>query len=353
MKKVLVWDGDETLWDGTIVDGDNPYISEEKIEHIKELHSRGVVQSIASKNILADVLDVLNKYNISDYFIAPQADFERSKSQMISSIKELLGLTKYSDFVFLDDQEFNLFEVEENCEGIIVSDVGRITSLITSHFTKENYTKEDRNRVQLYKSEIERRKVSESHSGDYIDFLSSCNMEMEVFHPKDEDIERFCDLIVRANRLSALSMQFKKEDILAIHNKDLSHSFDENYKISNEQLVACRVKDKYGDYGICGLAIVKKMLWGEIVIIGFVISCRMQGKGIGSSLLGSIINNSKIGVRAIWNETKYNAGMRKLYEWYKFKISEQSNFTTASFDKESRYAVSLPPWIDIETKLNI
>ena len=121
MKKVLVWDCDETLWEGTIVDGCKPHISEDNISHIKELHSRGVVQTIASKNLLPDVLDVLNKYEISDYFIVPQADFERSKSQMISCIKEALGLTKYSDFVFLDDQEFNLFEVEKNCEGIIVS----------------------------------------------------------------------------------------------------------------------------------------------------------------------------------------------------------------------------------------
>ena len=142
MKKVLVWDCDETLWEGTIVDGCEPKISEDTIENIKELHSRGVVQSIASKNLLPDVLDVLNKHGISDYFIVPQADFERSKSQMIYDIKETLGLTKYSDFVFLDDQDFNLFEVEKNCQGIIVSNAKKINHVISSYFTKgiQKYT---------------------------------------------------------------------------------------------------------------------------------------------------------------------------------------------------------------------
>ena len=351
MKKVLVWDCDETLWSGTIVDGDKPKIDEKIIEKIKQLHERGVVQSIASKNILSDILEVLNEYNISDYFLVPQADFERPKSQMISEIKHRLGLTKYSDFVFLDDQEHNRLEVLENCDGINCFEVGEIKEVIDKLFTKEFYTEEDKNRVQLYRSEIERNRKYKEHSGDYINFLSSCDMDMEIFHPEDKDINRFCDLIVRANRLSALGRNFSKEDILAIHNKDLSYNLTEEGFVSNEQLIACRVSDKYGDYGICALAIVKKMLWGELLIIGFVVSCRMQGKGIGSTLLGSIINNSK-SVRAFWRETKYNVGMRKLYEWYKFDFMEAGD-SIVSARLTVKNKVSLPDWLNVECSIEI
>jgi hypothetical protein len=57
-------------------------------------------------------------------------------------------------------------------------------------------------------------------------------------------------------------------------------------------------------------------------IYAFVISCRLQGKGIGSTILGLLINmnNSKV-LESSYKETEYNQGMKALFEWYKFNLS--------------------------------
>ena len=72
----------------------------------------------------------------------------------------------------------------------------------------------------------------------------------------------------------------------------------------------------------------------------------MQGKGIGSAFLGSIINQN-VGrtVHGVWVETKYNQGMRNLYLWYEFSESKLGN--KVHFSKKIDAAEGLPPWIDI------
>ena len=334
MKKVLIWDCDETLWVGTVVDGDDVFITPRMYSAVRELHARGVVQSIASRNHLDDVRKALSEFEVSDMFLVPQADFQRPKSQMVQHVKDELGIARYEDIAFVDDQEFNRVEVGQNCPGVLCIAPEMLSEAIEEHFSKDSYTEDDRRRVQRYRSEIERKKGATSYEGDYIGFLGSCGMELEIFNPSVKEMVRFVDLVARANRMSAID-----GDVSAKSLWDTFHR-------SPESLLAINVKDKFGGYGTCGVAVLHAETPADCFVRALVISCRMQGKGIGSAFLGSIINQN-VGrtVHGVWVETKYNQGMRNLYLWYEFSESKLGN--KVHFSKKIDAAEGLPPWIDI------
>ena len=48
--KCLVWDLDNTLWHGTLIEDDNVFLRDNVLDIIKTLDERGILQSIASKN---------------------------------------------------------------------------------------------------------------------------------------------------------------------------------------------------------------------------------------------------------------------------------------------------------------
>jgi len=105
--------------------------------------------------------------------------------------------------------------------------------------------------------------------------------------------------------------------------------------------------DDYGEAGIRGVP-----LCNDATIDLLVISCRLQGKGLGSAFLGTIINQH-VGrtIKAIWEQTEYNAGVKSLYEWYGFAFEETSSIVTAT--KHVADLVTLPDWIIMEDAYGI
>ena len=91
--KCIVWDLDNTMWKGTLVeDGAKEIKLNEKIKEILiELDNRGILLSIASKNNEEDVLEVLKNFEILDYFLFPQISWN-PKSQAIANIAKQLNI---------------------------------------------------------------------------------------------------------------------------------------------------------------------------------------------------------------------------------------------------------------------
>ena len=47
--KCVVWDLDNTIWDGILIEGKEVKLMQEAVDVIKELDRRGILQSISSK----------------------------------------------------------------------------------------------------------------------------------------------------------------------------------------------------------------------------------------------------------------------------------------------------------------
>lgn len=331
MKKLLVWDGDETLWNGTILEGDDVTLPEGRFELCQELFNRGVVQSVASFNTIADVEAALHRFGLSNFFLVPQASLDGvSKSDMITIIKEQLNISKYSDIVFVDDNPHNREEVRISTHCMVIAP-DEIEPAVLDFFTKSEYTQEDRDRVRMYQSEIARSVAGQAHGEDKIEFLKSLHLRANISLASNEQMPRVHQLIERANRLAA---------------KHPSKTSDNDH----EKWVLTAVDD-FGDYGLSGV-IYTQSIYPVLYIDILVISCRLQGKGLGSAFLGSLINyavskqHERISIMYI--ETEYNVGIRSLLEWYKFNITRPGDGHSLIADLELTGYVQLPDWITLE-----
>lgn len=333
MLKCLIWDADETLWDGTITEGE-VVLPPGRYELCAELCRRGVVQAIASKNNISDILLKLEQFNLTPFFVANQADFDLPKSVMIEDIVQTLGLSKFSDVVFIDDQDFNLAEVNHSLPDVITALPTEIDSIVEKYFTKSSYNEEDEHRVRRYKEEVVRKTASHAYGSNYQEFLKNCGLQLELSRASDEDMPRVLDLVKRANRMSVLAQDFTPEQL-----SERQH-----------QIIVAKVKDNFGDYGLTGIVIASEdgSIVNSVNLLGIVISCRMQGKGIGSSILGSIINaNQGKLIECFYRETEYNQGMKALFDWYKFSTELTKVEGTTRFVNTINEPVSLPEWVKI------
>ncbi len=330
MKKLLAWDGDETLWQGTLVEGAAPVLPPGRAKLCRELSERGVLQSLATHNRPDDVQAALYALGLDQYFLFNQAAFEVSKSAMVSAIVSAYDLSRLSDVVFVDDTPFNRAEVKQALPAVTVISPDELPAAVQEHFTKEQYTEEDRLRVRRYQSEQQRQQAAQAYGDDYQAFLRDCKLVMRVHCGWPNDHARVVDLAQRANRMAALARPFTPAELQRL----------------GPWTWTARVQDKFGDYGLSAFVIARPTTPYQTTIEAVVISCRLQGRGIGSALLGHVLNHQPLRTRVMvrWAETEHNAGMRGLFEWYHFQCNGTTQMQAELLITNT---VALPGWITI------
>ena len=84
--KLVIWDLDETFWEGTLSETTIKKI-DWNINFVKKLTENGIVNSICSKNDFNEAKRCLLDLMIWDYFIFPEIQWS-SKGQLVKSIIE-------------------------------------------------------------------------------------------------------------------------------------------------------------------------------------------------------------------------------------------------------------------------
>ena len=108
--KCIVWDLDNTIWDGTLTESKNVKLKHYIKDIIGELDARGILNSIASKNNYGDAVEKLKEFGIYEYFLYPEINWN-PKSSSIANIQKNLNIG-IDTFMFIDDQQFELDEVK-------------------------------------------------------------------------------------------------------------------------------------------------------------------------------------------------------------------------------------------------
>lgn len=126
--KCVVWDLDDTLWDGVLMEHDPCLLKRGVVDTIKELDDRGILQSIASKNEESSATEKLKLYGLSDYFLYPMINFD-SKSSSIKKIATLLNIGTDA-IAFIDDQPFERDEVSFSLPEVLCIDSDYIHELL-------------------------------------------------------------------------------------------------------------------------------------------------------------------------------------------------------------------------------
>jgi methoxymalonate biosynthesis protein len=109
MVKCLVWDLDNTLWQGILLEGDQVRLLEAVRQVIVELDARGILQSVASKNDGELAWERLEHLGVAEYFVLPQIGWG-PKSDSVRRIAEGLNFA-HRALAFIDDQPTECAEV--------------------------------------------------------------------------------------------------------------------------------------------------------------------------------------------------------------------------------------------------
>jgi len=272
--KLIIWDMDETFWQGTLSEGEIQPIKE-NINIIKELTNRGIINSIASKNNFEDVKNKLEELNIWNYFVFPSISWD-SKYKMVEEIITQIHL-RPNNILFIDDNHLNLEEVKYYFPEINAA-TPQIISGILSHLSFKGKDDSNHSRLNQYKL-LEKQSVAVKNFSDNKDFLMSCEIKVMISDIDEKNFERVFELINRTNQLNFTKIRFEnKNDFKKILN-------NENYE--NKCIAA---KDKIGDYGIIGFYCLDKI---NNTLLHYLFSCRTLNLNI-EQFIYSKLNFPKI-----------------------------------------------------------
>src|SRR5258708_23042620 len=116
--KMVIWDLDDTFWNGTLAEGGVELISSHG-ELVKTLAARGIISSIASKNDYNAAKGILEREGLWDYFVFPSISYD-PKGKRVSEIIQNASL-RPENILFIDDNILNLEEVRFFNKGIMLA----------------------------------------------------------------------------------------------------------------------------------------------------------------------------------------------------------------------------------------
>ncbi|KYC36597.1 hypothetical protein WA1_43715 [Scytonema hofmannii PCC 7110] len=302
--KCVVWDLDNTLWDGVLLEDNRVDLRNQVVDIIKTLDSRGILQSIASKNDYARAIAQLQEFGLHEYFLYPQINWN-SKSSSIQEIAKSLNLG-IDTFTFIDDQLFELEEVNFSLPEVLCVNTTELTHLLDLPEMNPRFITEDSKlRRLMYLSDIERNQSEKEFVGTQEEFLATLNMSFTISYAKEEDLQRAEELTVRTNQLNTTGYTYSYDELNYFRQSD-------KYK-----LLIASLDDKYGSYGKIGLALVEcqELVWTVKLLL---MSCRVMSRGVGTILLNYIMTlakNNNVRLRAEFVSNNRN---RMMYVSYKF-----------------------------------
>jgi FkbH-like protein len=273
--KCVVWDLDNTLWDGVLLEDGQVRVRADVVAVIQKLDERGILQSIASKNDHVTAMLRLEQAGLADYFLYPQINWN-AKSSSVRAVARLLNIG-IDTLAFVDDQPFELEEVafaapEVLC--VLAQDIGQLTS--RPEFTPRFVTDDARLRRGMYLAGVRRDEAERDFVGTSEDFLSTLDMVLTICLAQPGDLERAEELTVRTNQLNSTAVTYSIEELRAFADSP------------DHLLLVADLVDKHGSYGKIGLALVEcgAEVWTLKLLL---MSCRVMSRGVGTVLLNHVM----------------------------------------------------------------
>ncbi|MBF0099473.1 MAG: HAD-IIIC family phosphatase [Desulfobacterales bacterium] len=302
--KCVVWDLDNTLWNGTLLEDPQVELREGVLEIMQTLDKRGILQSIASKNEHTLVMKRLEELGIADYFLYPQIHWG-PKSDSIARIAQDINIG-INALAFIDDQSFEREEVAFAHPSVLCLDETQIDQMITLPELNPRFITEDSaKRRQMYLADINRKKIEDNFEGPKEDFLATLEMVLTIGTPRSEDLKRAEELTVRTNQLNTTGYTYSHDELDFFRHSD------------RHRLLIAGLEDKYGTYGKIGLVLIEcdPKAW---MIKLLLMSCRVMTRGVGTVLINHIRNEARNNGVRLLAEMISNDRNRMMYMTYKF-----------------------------------
>jgi FkbH-like protein len=354
-KKCVVLDLDNTLWGGIIgEDGlggiqlgdDFPGKAYRDFQrHLLYLKSKGVLLAIASKNNPDDAYEVFDKHDAMILSRKDIAAFEINWESKVESIKRVAKKLNIGvdSLVFVDDNRKEIGEVTERLPDVscvmVPEELAYLPGLLaeTDFFDFAEVTEEDRRRTEMMAADNIRQQTREAMSEE--EFRKSLNLKIDVFAAQKQHLARVTQLINKTNQFTMTTIRRTQDEVKALAN-------------SKDALVlGMDIKDKYGDYGLVGVAILKKE-HQSCVIDTLLMSCRVLGRGAEDTFIAKIAEAARTlecdEMRGKYIPTAKNGMVKDLYQRFNFSYDPQSDEWIVKLSE----APKIPEHIDAVLRLH-
>jgi FkbH-like protein len=323
--KCVVWDLDNTIWDGILLEGDAVKLRLEVVQIIKTLDERGILLSVASKNDCRLAMAKLKELQLADYFLYPQISWN-SKTAGIEIIAKAINIG-LDAIAFIDDQAFERDEVSHAFPMIICLDGSHLDHLLEMpEMTPRFITEDSKVRRRMYINDIRRQQTSEEFVGPKEEFLATLGMHFTLDLAQAEDLKRAEELTIRTHQLNSTGHTYSYEELDIFRQSD------------NHLLFVASLVDKYGSYGKIGLALIERTCdrWNIKLLL---MSCRVISAGAGTVMINCIRRMAlACGVRleAEYRLTERNRMMYVAYKFAGFKeVDRQCGLVRLENDRET------------------
>ncbi|WP_156754863.1 HAD-IIIC family phosphatase [Actinokineospora pegani] len=334
--KCVVWDLDNTVWDGILLEDGEVRLRPGVLEVMRELDERGILNSVASRNEHGPAMAKLVELGVAEYLLHPQINWG-PKSASVAAIAAAVNIG-VDTLAFVDDQPFERDEVAHALPEVLcldAADLGAIPALerMVPRFVTDNAK---RRRV-MYQADAQRSEAEQSHDGTPAEFLAALDMRFAIAPAQRLDLQRAEELTVRTNQLNATGYTYSYEEL------------DEFRRSADHDLLIASLDDRYGTYGQIGLSLVERgaRAWTVKLLL---MSCRVMSRGVGSVLLNHLIREAAaagVALRAEFVPTERN---RTMYVTYKFagfrEVSESGGVVVLEHDGTE--VPGFPPYMTVQ-----
>lgn len=264
--KLILWDLDDTLWRGTLADGDAVTLHEPRAELIRAFNARGVVSSICSKNDFGAARARLEAFGLWDEFVFPHIAFT-PKAQAVAEIIADMQL-RPANVLFVDDNPHNLGEVRHALPDIQTLDATAADAdmQLAGLLALQTGTRSRVAEYRMLEAKKRDRAAAPAQSNEAFLRASGLCACAPALMDNLDFAPRIAELINRSNQLNYTQSRVDLESLTA-----------QIINVNRHDSLSIFAWDKYGRYGLVGFAmydIVDKRL------VHFTFSCRAMHLGL-------------------------------------------------------------------------
>lgn len=336
--KCLVWDLDNTLWSGTLLESGDCRLRPGVRQVVTELDRRGVLQSVASRNEPEHALRLLERKGLRELFLHPQIGWD-SKVRNVVTIAERLGVA-LDAVAFIDDEPFERAQVQQLLPDVRTYPAEACRSLLSfPEFSPATLSSESRHRRWSYVG-IEAREAASRTSGmSQSEFLAWCETTLTVRPARPDDLPRIQELLQRTHQLNATGIVWSPEQIRAWLAR------------GGWRVFVAELRDRFVDYGRIGVAACRcrGSTWE---LVAFLLSCRVLSRGIAGFFLAWVRQQAeRCGAgtfHARYRRGERNYLMEQLFRLAGLAVSGRRRDGTVIYGGPVLSRVCAPRWLTVD-----
>jgi FkbH-like protein len=352
-RKCLVLDCDNTLWGGVIGEDGLSGIRLGSMypgscfralqEEIVNLHQRGVLIALCTKNNEADVQEVFRNHPEMVLREEHLATMMVNWNDKVTNLRQIaadlnIGL---DSLVFVDDNPFECNYVREHLPEVAVIELSKNPSGFRAQlatcglFDSLTYSEEDKKRTEMYRVAGERRRLQQSASS-LSEYLAGLETRADIDRPGTTELPRVAQLTQKTNQFNLTTKRYSEGEIAAIDRS------------ADKEIWRLSATDKVSDLGLVGVAILSYN-GGSAEVETLLMSCRALGRGLEDAFVRKLAarararGSSKVIGR--YKPTAKNAQCAEFYARNGFRAVAQSDAGTVWELAHDDPLPEFPTWI--------